>query len=147
MAIVRNNLYTLGLSGRVGNTLLYRQYGNKTVVGVFPRPITTPPSARQLAQRKKFALAVLNTRQWLATNTHRHFLEGLARKWGSVSAYHAGVRYFMHQQTVVGTQKATGKENPEGTTTATSPANAGQKQPGANQQPGAQARKDGHNSS
>ena len=95
MAVVVNNLYTIGLSGRIGDALLYKQYGNKTVVTRFPQRSLKTPSERQLVQRKKFALAVLNTRQWLKEAPKKQFLIGLKQKWASVSAYHAGIRYFM----------------------------------------------------
>ena len=95
MAVVVDNIYTKGISGRVGDALLYKVYGNKTVVCRFPRPSLKPPTSRQLAQRKKFALAVFKTRTWLADNAKRLFLEGLERKWAAHSTYHAGIRYFM----------------------------------------------------
>ena len=97
MAIVVDNIYTRGISGRVGDALLYKQYGNKTVVSKFPRLTTIAPSARQLMQRKKFALAVLKTRQWLQQKAQKQFLQGLKLKWNSLSAYHAGIKYFMNQ--------------------------------------------------
>ncbi len=97
MAIVVDNIYTKGISGRVGDALLYKQYGNKTVVTAFPRLSSLAPSARQLAQRKKFALAVLKTRQWLQQKAKRQFLLGLKNKWNSLSAYHAGIKYLMLQ--------------------------------------------------
>ena len=97
MAIVVDNIYTKGISGRVGDSLLYKQYGNKTVVSIFPRRSLKPPTDRQLVQRKKFALAVFKTRAWLAQKAKRVFLEGLERKWAAYSTYHAGIRYFMNQ--------------------------------------------------
>ena len=141
MAIVIDNIYTKGISGRVGDSLLYKQYGNKTVVTRFPRLSTCLPSARQLAQRKKFGLAVLNTRHWLQDAAKRRFLLGLKRKWDSLSAYHAGIKYFMTQpdnqavttpnaliqnekQTATNTnaQQLTGTYKVIATTPATSPA-------------------------
>ena len=100
MAIVIDNIYTKGISGRVGDALLYKQYGNKTVVAKFPRLTDVAPSTRQLAQRKKFALAVLKTRQWLQQKATRQFLLGLKQKWNSLSAYHAGIKYMMLQPAV-----------------------------------------------
>ena len=97
MAIVIDNIYTKGISGRVGDALLYKHYGNKTVVSAFPRLTNIAPSARQLAQRKKFALAVLKTRQWLQQPATKQFLLGLKHKWNSLSAYHAGIKYHMTQ--------------------------------------------------
>jgi len=84
-AIVIDNIYTKGISGRIGDKLLYKQYSGKTVVSIFPRRILKTPSERQLAQRQKFALAVLKARQWLALPHKRRFLEGLERKWTAFS--------------------------------------------------------------
>ena len=97
MAIVVDNMYTKGISGRVGDGLLYKHYGHKTVVTAFPRLSTVAPSARQLVQRKKFAMAVFKTRQWLQQKASRQFLLGLKHKWNSLSAYHAGIKYHMTQ--------------------------------------------------
>ena len=105
MALVIDNVYTKGISGRVGDQLLYKQFGNKTVVAAFLRPSLKPPTPRQLAQRQKFALAVLKTRAWLADKAKRTFLEGLERKWAAYSTYHAGIRYFMNQNLEDGGEK------------------------------------------
>ena len=105
MAIVIDNIYTKGISGRIGDSLLYKQYGPKTVVTRFPQRTLSTPSQRQLAQRKKFALAVLQTRQWLKEAPKRQFLLGLKHKWRSVSAYHAGIKYFMLEKVKAGSQK------------------------------------------
>ncbi len=99
MALVIDNIYTKGISGRVGDTLLYKHYGHKTVVTAFPKFNNLTPSALQLAQRKKFAMAVLKTRQWLQQKATRQFLLGLKQKWNSLSAYHAGIKYLMTQPT------------------------------------------------
>ena len=107
MAIVIDNIYTKGISGRVGDALLYKQYGNKTVVTAFPKLSTIAPSARQLVQRKKFAMAVLKTRQWLQEKAKKQFLTGLKNKWNSLSAYHAGIKYHMTQATTAPTPAAT----------------------------------------
>ena len=108
MAIVVDNIYTKGISGRIGDSLLYKQYSGKTVVCAFPRRSLKGPSERQLAQRQKFALAVLKTRQWLANKAQRLFLEGLERKWSAYSTYHAGIRYFMNQAVETESQKLEG---------------------------------------
>jgi len=99
MAIVLDNIYTKGISGRIGDDLLYKQYGNKTVVTQFPRRSLKPPTSRQLAQHQKFALAVFKTRTWLASMAKRIFLEGLERKWDANSTYYAGITYFMTAST------------------------------------------------
>ena len=110
MAIVIDNIYTKGISGRVGNKLLYKHYGHKTVVSAFPKLSHLTPSALQLAQRKKFALAVLKTRQWLQNKAKKQFLLGLKHKWNSLSAYHAGIKYHMTQPTTPASQAQTTPE-------------------------------------
>jgi len=99
MAIVVDNIYTKGISGRIGDQLLYKQYSGKTVVSIFPKRNLNPPTSAQLAQRQKFALAVFKTRTWLANKAKRIFLEGIARKWAAHSTYHAGITYFMAAST------------------------------------------------
>ena len=121
MAIVVDNIYTRGISGRIGDDLLYKQYSNKTVVCRFPRRSLKPPTSRQLAQRQKFALAVFKTRTWLAQRAKKIFLQGLERKWGAYSTYHAGIRYFMTQADPTPTAAVTTTETP---TAATQPPNA-----------------------
>jgi len=100
MAIVKHNLYTMGLSGTVGKKLVYKVYGDLTVVAAYPKKSTKAPTVLQKAQRFKFALAVSKTRVWLLDGFQRRFLEGLASKWTSRSAYHAGIKYFMLQDEV-----------------------------------------------
>ena len=100
MAIVKNNVVTKGLSGKLGRDLLFKVYGEKTVVCAYPRPSNVAPSVRQLSCRERFARAVAQVRFWLKDTEKRAFLERLRKQWGSFSAYHAGIRYFMKQAVV-----------------------------------------------
>ena len=95
MAIVKRNVITRGLSGRLGRDLVFKVYGDKTVVCAYPRKSRFAPSVRQLGCRERFARAVAQVRFWLTQADMRRFLEGLKRKWGSLSAYHAGIRFLM----------------------------------------------------
>ncbi len=97
MAIVVNNLITSHLRGKLGKQVVFKRYGNITVACAYPRPSLKPPTNSQLAQRKKFAQAVFSTRYWLTLPHKKQFLEGLALKWSSKSAYHAGIKHFMQQ--------------------------------------------------
>ena len=97
MAIVKNNVVTKGLSGKLGRDLVFKVYGEKTVVCAYPRRSTVAPSVRQLSCRERFARAVAQVRFWLKDTEKRAFLERLRKQWGSFSAYHAGIRYFMKQ--------------------------------------------------
>ena len=114
MALVIDNLITKGFSGKFGKQVVFRQCGNKTVAAAYPRLPLPPPTERQLAQRKKFAMAVLQTRQWLLNKVKRNFLDGLARKWDSLSPYHAGIKYFMLAKPA-NTDAASGQNMPQQT--------------------------------
>lgn len=58
MAQSRNNVITFGLSGLIGNMLVFRQRANKTVVADRPKPSSKAPSASQLEYRDRFTKAV-----------------------------------------------------------------------------------------
>ena len=106
MALVVNNLITKGMSGRYGKVLVFKQYSGKTVATAFPRPTNKLPTPLQIARRQKFAKAVAMTKLWLNNPEKKRFLEKLADKWSSLSAYHAGVKYFMLDQPQVLAGKA-----------------------------------------
>jgi len=82
----------MGLSGKVGKKLIYKVCGNTTVVAAYPQKSRYKPTVLQQAQRYKFAIAVARTKAWLLDGFRRKYLEGLAAKWVSKSAYHAGIR-------------------------------------------------------
>ena len=58
MAKQSNNVVTHGLSGKVGDLLVFRQVDGKTVVANAPRK-SKKVSESQLQHRKKFQLAVI----------------------------------------------------------------------------------------
>ena len=58
MAKQSNNVVTHGLSGKVGDLLVFRQVGGKTVIGKVPRK-SNKVSESQKEHRKKFQMAVL----------------------------------------------------------------------------------------
>jgi hypothetical protein len=58
MAKSVNNVITHGLSGKIGDLLVFRQRGGKTVVANVPRK-SNKVSEKQKEQRRKFQLAVL----------------------------------------------------------------------------------------
>ena len=59
MAESENNIVTHGLSGKVGNTLVFRQRAGKTVVASPPHHTNKPVSNPQVLQRQKFQEAVI----------------------------------------------------------------------------------------
>jgi hypothetical protein len=58
MAKSKNNVITHGLSGKIGDLLVFRQKGGKTVVAKLPVQ-SQPASEKQKAQRRRFQQAVL----------------------------------------------------------------------------------------
>jgi hypothetical protein len=58
MAKSRNNVVTFGLSGKIGDLLVFRQVDGKTVVSKMPQQ-SAQPSEKQKAQRKRFQQAVI----------------------------------------------------------------------------------------
>lgn len=59
MAKSKNNVVTHGLSGLIGDLLVFRQRRNKTIVADRPRPFSKPATALQLDIQKRFKKAAL----------------------------------------------------------------------------------------
>lgn len=59
MAKSKNNVVTHGLSGKIGDMLVFSQRNGQTIVGKVPKERTAPDSAKQAAHKKKFQEAVL----------------------------------------------------------------------------------------
>lgn len=57
MAKSKNNVITHGLSGLVGDLLVFRQRANKTIVADRPKPFSTPPTDLQLGIQRRFKKA------------------------------------------------------------------------------------------
>lgn len=59
MARIRSNIITKGLSGQIGQQIVFKQYGKKTVVSRFPDMSKIKPSKLQKKERSRFAEAVV----------------------------------------------------------------------------------------
>jgi len=59
MASSKNNVVTHGLSGMIGDMLVFRQRANKTIVSDKPRPSSKPATVIQMAIRERFKRASL----------------------------------------------------------------------------------------
>ena len=59
MAESKNNIITHGLSGKVGDIIVFSQRGGKTIVSKAPRKRTGEDSEKQKAQQAKFQQAIL----------------------------------------------------------------------------------------
>jgi hypothetical protein len=62
MAKSENNVLTHGLSGKIGNLLVFRQANGKTIVSAPPRKSNREQSEAQKEHRRKFQQAVLYAR-------------------------------------------------------------------------------------
>ncbi len=59
MAKSKNNVITHGLSGLIGDLLVFRQRANKTIVADRPKPFSKPPTVVQLGIQDRFKKAAL----------------------------------------------------------------------------------------
>ncbi|MDR2149208.1 MAG: hypothetical protein LBE91_22435 [Tannerella sp.] len=84
------NVVTHGLSGKVGDLLVFRQVAGKTIVGKVPRK-SDKVTEKQLEQRKKFQSAILYGK----TPENRELYEEKASKKGKTS-FHVAVADFLN---------------------------------------------------
>lgn len=101
MAKVKKNPVIEGLSGGVGN-LLFKQYGDKTVVCKWPDhdPKRTP-TAGEARQRGRIQAAAARAKFVLATEEGRAYYEAARKRLRKHSAYHAAVYDFFDAPTVL----------------------------------------------
>lgn len=59
MAESKNNIITHGLSGKVGDLIVFSQRNGKTIVSRAPRDKTTEDTENQKAHKRKFQRAIL----------------------------------------------------------------------------------------
>lgn len=62
MAKVRKNIVTQGLSGKLGDTIVFRQIGGATVVSVMPEKTERESTPGQKKQQRRFQQAVIYAR-------------------------------------------------------------------------------------
>ena len=79
MAYVKKNVVTEGLSGKLGDNIVFRQRGGKTIVSVKPTPSERPRSEAQKAQQRRFKAASYYARQATQDPTQRAAYEQRAR--------------------------------------------------------------------
>lgn len=89
MAKSRNNVVTHGLSGKIGNMLVFRQRNGKTVVSNTPRISSKQKSDRQLLQRQKFLQAVSYAKAVVADDETKLTYQSVAKN--GLTAYNMAV--------------------------------------------------------
>jgi hypothetical protein len=66
MAQIKENIILKGLSGRVGKNLVFKHYGNKTVVSAYPDMSKVKLSAKQKKENKRFRKAMAYARSQMS---------------------------------------------------------------------------------
>ncbi len=94
MAYVKNNIVTDGLSGKLGNTIVFRQWGGKTVVAVKPTYRKREPTEAQKEHHRKFRQGSRYARQAIQDPNLKATYQQRAR--GGQSAYNVAMADFMN---------------------------------------------------
>jgi hypothetical protein len=95
MAKQKGNVVTHGLSGKIGDVLLFRQYAGGTVVSSIPRA-SGKESELQKAQRRKFQHAVLYAKTLSTEPELDAAYAAKARSKPGLSARNVAVADYMH---------------------------------------------------
>ena len=95
MARVRSNIFTKGLSGTVGGSMVFRSYGEETIVGVTPT-ITKEPTEKQKVVRERFLLATIYAKAALKDDSIRAQYQEKADTTVSKNSYLVAVTDFFH---------------------------------------------------
>lgn len=95
MAVVLKNLVTKGLSGKLGDTIVFRKVGDKTIVATVPTTSKEPTEA-QKAQRERFQMAVLYAKSQMDDPDAKAAYEAEAKGSGQPNAYNIAVADFFH---------------------------------------------------
>jgi hypothetical protein len=79
MAQSKNNVITHGLSGKVGDILVFRQRYGKTIVSKIPEQ-SKPASEKQIQHRKRFQKAVIYAKTAIVANETAELYKKAAQK-------------------------------------------------------------------
>ena len=96
MAQIKKNIVTQGMSGMLGDTLVFRVKDGKTIVATAPQPTEKEPTESQKRQRTRFQEAVLYAKNALLDETQKGLYSEKAESLEGQSAYNVAVADFMH---------------------------------------------------
>lgn len=97
MAISKNNIITETLSGKIGN-IIFKNYGNKTVISKYPNMSEVVKSAKQLENQLQFKAAQAYAKNLLADPEKKlAFMKTLPK--GKI-AYHAAISKYLKEHKV-----------------------------------------------
>jgi hypothetical protein len=91
MAQSKNNIVTHGLSGKVGDLLVFSQRNGKTIVSKAPKERTGELSDKQEVQKLKFQKAVLYAKGILSDPDKKQMYDAMADDTKGISTYNVAV--------------------------------------------------------
>lgn len=91
MAESKNNIVTHGLSGKVGDLLVFSQRNGKTIVSKVPKERTGELSDKQEVQKLKFQRAVLYAKTVMNDPDKKQMYETMSDDSKGISAYNVAV--------------------------------------------------------
>jgi hypothetical protein len=100
MARVKRNLLTKGLSGMIGGTLVFRNFGEETIVSASPVRGGDEPTLKQAAQRERFSQAASYATSQMGIPDAKVQYEQMAKRKGIASAYAVAVADFFHAPSI-----------------------------------------------
>ena len=100
MAESKNNIITHGLSGKVGDLIVFRSKGNKTFVSAAPRKSTNEPTEAQKAHQKRFQEATIYAKIAVTDTATKDGYEKVAKSKG-IGAYNVAVADFLQAPDIV----------------------------------------------
>jgi hypothetical protein len=95
MAKSKNNVITSGLSGKIGNLLVFRQVDGKTIVSKIPEQPKTV-SEKQKTTRKRFQKAVFYAKVAVYSAETAELYKEAAKKKKGITAYNVAVADFFN---------------------------------------------------
>jgi hypothetical protein len=94
MAKSKNNVVTHGLSGKIGDLLIFRQRDGETIVAKKAEP-SKKSSEKQVQQRRSFQQATVYAKAATADTELKDLYEAAAKKRKGITAYNVAVADFM----------------------------------------------------
>lgn len=91
MAESKNNIVTHGLSGKVGNMLVFSQRNGKTIVSKVPKERTGEATAKQKEQIAKFQQAIIYAKSAMQDPDAKAMYQASANSSKGISAYNIAV--------------------------------------------------------
>ena len=98
MARVKKNIITQGLSGKLGNNIVFRHRGDQTIVAVVPQKTKYEPTEAQQKQTRKFRNAVVYGKQAIQDPTVRAAYQAQAKD--GQSAYNVAVADYLNAPSI-----------------------------------------------